>query len=143
MDYEFHQTPLSRPLLTSVLVGLAATVICLFFNIFYRESTGYQPADYINVSSLIFGVNLVFVVVGLLYFVFLRLFKKADLIFEVLFAVILIFCIWMATRATIENSALLSKEFRTLLIVVIAVMGVGAILVPYFYRHKKLVDFFV
>jgi len=141
MNYEFNQSFLSRTLLTSVLVGFVATIVCLFFNIFYRDATGYQPSDYINVSSLIFGVNLVFVVVGLIYFAFLRLFKRADLIFEILFAIITIACIWLASRATIAHNNLLSSEFRTLLIVIVAIMGVGAAFcVPFFYRHKKYID---
>lgn len=141
MNYEFNQSFLSRTLLTSVLVGFVATIVCLFFNIFYREATGYQPSDFINVSSLIFGVNLLFVVVGLVYFAFLRLFKRADLLFEILFALITVACIWMASGATIEHSKLLSSEFRTLLIVIVAILGIGAAFcVPFFYRHRKYID---
>lgn len=139
MDWEFHQSPLSKAILTSVFVGFFATIVCLIYNIIFRESTGYQPADFINVSSLIFAVNLIFLIAGLLYF-FFRSFKRGDLIFEVLFGVIIIFCAWRASYAHIENSRVLSSEFRTLLIGTIIIMGVGIELVPLLFHNKKFED---
>lgn len=141
MNYNYEQSFLSRTILTSVLVGFAATVLCLAYNIFYRESTGYQPADFINVSSLIFAVNIIFFVIGLIYFVLLRTVKKADLVFTVLFALVTILCVWRASQATMQHNALLSSEFRTLLTGIIVIMGIGAsFFVPYLFRHKNLTD---
>jgi hypothetical protein len=140
MDYEYHQSPLSKAILTSVFVGFFATLLCLIYNIIFRESTDYLPADWINVSSLIFAVNLIFLVAGLLYFFFLRSFKKGDLVFEILFGLLTIFCAWRASYAHMENSRLLSSEFRTLLIGVIIIMGVGIELVPLLFHNKKFED---
>lgn len=140
MDYEYHQSPLSKAILTSVFVGFFATLLCLIYNIIFRESTGYLPADWINVSSLIFAVNLIFLVAGLLYFFFLRSFKKGDLVFEILFGLLTIFCAWRASYAHMENSRLLSSGFRTLLIGVIIIMGVGIELVPLLFHNKKFED---
>lgn len=140
MNYEYHQSPLSKAILTSVFVGFFATLVCLIFNIIFRERTGYLPADFINVSSLIFVVNLIFLVAGLLYFCFLRFFKKGDIVFEILFGLLTIFCAWRASYAHMENSKILSSEFRTLLIGVIMIMGVGIELVPLLFHNKKFVD---
>lgn len=141
MNYNYEQSFFSRTILTSVLVGFAATILCLGYNIFYRDSTGYQPSDFINVSSLIFAVNLIFFLIGLLYFFFLRTLKKPDLIFTVLFVLLTVFCMWRASQATMENNTLLSSEFRTLLMGIIAIMGIGAsFFVPYLFRHKNLTD---
>ena len=140
MNYEYHQSPLSKAILTSVFVGFFATLVCLIFNIIFRESTGYLPADFINVSSLIFVVNLIFLIAGLLYFFFLRSFKKGDLIFEVLFGALTIFCAWRASYVHMENSRVLSSEFRTLLIGTIIIMGVGIELVPLLFHNKKFED---
>jgi hypothetical protein len=139
MDYEFHQSPLSRAILTSVFIGFFTTVICLIYNIIFRESTGYQPADYINVSSLIFAVNLIFLVIGVLYFFLLRSFKKGDIVFEVLFGLLIIFCAWRAAHAHMQN-ATLTSEFRTLMIGVIIIMGIGIELVPVLFHNKKFED---
>jgi uncharacterized membrane protein len=136
MNYEYQQSPLSKAILTSVFVGFFATLVCLIYNIGFREKTGYLPADFINVSSLIFAVNLIFLVVGLLYFAFLRSFKKGDIIFEVLFGLLIIFCAWRAAHAHMIDSTQTS-EFRTLLIGVIIIMGIGIELVPLLFHNKK------
>lgn len=139
MDYEFHQSPFSKAVLTAVFVGFFATIVCLIYNIIFRESTGYQPADYINVSSLIFAINLIFLVIGILYFVFLRSFKKGEVVFEILFALLTIFCAWRAANAHMINPKLTS-EFRTLLIGTIVIMGIGTVLIPFLFRNKKFID---
>jgi hypothetical protein len=140
MNYDYHQSPLSKAILTSVFIGFFATLVCLIYNIIFRESTGYKPADFINVSSLIFAVNLIFFIAGLLYFLFLRSFKKGDVIFEILFGLLTIFCAWKASYAHMENSRVLSSEFRELLIGVIIIMGIGIELVPLFFHNKKFED---
>lgn len=140
MDYEYHQSPLSKAILTSVFIGFFATIVCLLYNIIFRESTGYLPADFINVSSLIFVVNLIFLVAGLLYFAFLSFVKKGDVVFEILFGLLIVFCIWKAAHAHMENSPLLSSEFRTLLIGTIVITGIGIELVPLLFHNKKFVD---
>jgi hypothetical protein len=139
MDYEFHQSPLSRAILTSVFVGFFATIVCLLYNIIFRESTGYKPADFINVSSLIFAVNLIFLVAGLLYFLVLRSFRKGDIVFEIVFGLLIIFCAWRAAHVHMQNPTLTS-EFRTLLIGVIIIMGIGIELVPLLFHNKKFED---
>lgn len=136
MNYEFHQSPLSKAILTSVFIGFFATLVCLIYNIIFRESTGYLPADFINVSSLIFAVNLIFLIVGLVYFFFLRTFRKGDVVFEILFALLIIFCAWEAAHAHMQNPTLTS-EFRILLVGVIIIMGIGIELVPLFFHNKK------
>ncbi|HWI93590.1 MAG TPA: hypothetical protein VNT20_20055 [Flavisolibacter sp.] len=140
MNYDYHQSPLSKAILTSVFVGFFATIVCLIYNIIFRESTGYKPADFINVSSLIFAVNLIFLIAGLLYFFFLRSFRKGDLVFEIIFGVLTIFCAWRASYVHMENSRVLSYEFRTLLIGTIIIMGVGIELVPLLFHNKKFED---
>jgi hypothetical protein len=140
MNYEFQQSPFSKAILTSVFIGFFATLVCLIYNIIFRESTGYLPADFINVSSLIFAVNLIFLVVGLLYFVFFNFIKKGDVFFEILFGLLTIFCVWEAAHAHMENSPVLTSEFRTLLIGTIIIMGIGIELVPLLFHNKKFED---
>ena len=139
MDYESHHSSFSKAVLTSVFVGISVTLLCLVYNMIFRESTGYRPADFINVSSLIFAVNLIFLVVGLIYFFFLRAFKRGDVVFEILFGLLIIFCAWRAAHAHMQNPTLTS-EFRTLLVGVIIIMGIGIELVPLLFHNKKFED---
>lgn len=140
MDYEYHQSPFSKAVLTSVFVGFFATLACLIFNVIFRESTGYLPADVINVSSLIFAVNLIFFVIGLLYFVFLRYVKKGNIIFAVVFGVLTLFLAWRADFAHMGDSAVTTSEFRVLLIGTIIIMGIGVELIPVLARNDKFVE---
>lgn len=139
MDYEFHQSPFSKAILTSVFVGFFATIVCLIYNIIIRESTGYKPADFINVSSLIFAVNLIFLIIGLLYFLIIRSFKKGDIVFEIVFGLLIIFCAWRAANAHMINPTLTS-DFRMLLTGTIIIMGIGIELIPYLSHNKKFED---
>ena len=136
MDWEYHQSPLSKPILTSVFIGFFATILCLIYNIIFRESTGYKPADFINVSSLIFVINLIFFGAGLVYFFLLRAFRKGDMVFEILFGVVILLCAWRAAHAHMINPTLTS-EFRVLLIGVIIIMGIGIELVPLAFHNRK------
>lgn len=141
MDYEFKQSPFSRAVLTSLFVGFIATIVCLAFNVIFRDSTGYRPADFINVSSLIFAINIIFAIIGLLFFVFHFRVKKGDIVFSIVFAALTLFCIWRAGNATMMNNHVLTSEFRTLLIGMIAIMGIGAcFFVPYLFNHRKFID---
>ena len=139
MDWEYHQSPLSKPILTSVFIGFFATIVCLIYNIIFRESTGYKPADFINVSSLIFAVNLIFFGAGLVYFFLLRAFRRGDMVFEILFGLIILLSLWGAIHAHMINPHETS-EFRTLLIGTIIITGLGIELVPLFFHNKRFVD---
>ena len=137
------QTTFTKALLTSVFVGFFITIICLIYDIIFRESTGYHPADYINVSSLIFGINLIFLVIGAVYFLFVR-YRKGDILFSILLGVITIICVWRADYANMGNSHVLSTEFRTLLIGTIVILGIGATLVvPVLFHNKRFLDYFI
>src|SRR2546423_5719340 len=111
MNYEFHQSPFSKAMLTGLFVGIIATVVCLIYNIIYRDSTGFYPADFINVSSLIFAINLLFWVLGIVYFIFLRTFKKADIIFIAVFALLTLFCLWRSIESHRSDNPQITTQF--------------------------------
>lgn len=140
MNYEYHQSPLSKAILTSVFMGFFSTLVCLLYNIVFRERTGYRPADFINVSSLIFVVNLIFLIIGLLYFVFLKFGKRGNTVFEIVFGALIVFCVCRAAHVQMQHNATLTLEFRTLLIGTIVIIGIGIELVPLFFHNKKFED---
>src|SRR5947209_1769069 len=131
MDYDVKQSPFSKSLLTGLFAGIVATVICLAYNIFYRETTGFLPADFINVSSIIFVVNLVFLVFGAIYFIFLSSFKKGEIIFIVLFVLLTLLGIWKAGEANRGANHLTTMQFRGLLMGIVIISGIcAAFLLP-------------
>jgi hypothetical protein len=138
MDYEFHQSPLSKAVLTGLFAGFTATVVCLIYNLVFRESTSFSLSDIINVSSLIFAVNLLFLVIGIIYYGFITSLRKGGLIFMVVFVLLTIFFSWKA--GTVHRSAdqLLNTEFRQLLSGIIIITGASAaFLIPFLFHNKK------
>src|ERR1700761_9498761 len=86
-ENDFTSTfPFIKALMTALFVGIAATILCLGYNLFYRDGGhSFFSSDIINVSSIIFGVNLLFVVIGVLYFFFTRGARTGEITFSVLF----------------------------------------------------------
>jgi uncharacterized membrane protein YjfL (UPF0719 family) len=138
MDSDYQITPFSRALLTGVFVGFVTTIICLVFNIIYRDSTGFTPAEIINVSSIIFGINLIFVVIGMVYHVFLKFIRKGEVFFIAVFALITAFLIWKAEGAIRSDNYQVTLQFRGLLAGIIIISGIGAsVLIPFLFHDKR------
>ncbi len=137
MEIDKNQTPFSKALLTAVFVGFVASIICLFFNIVYRENTGFVPSEIINVSSLIFGVNLFFFACGMIYAGLKSWSAKSDLIFIVFFILLTIFLAWKAEGVTRMHDHDITVHFRSLLLGIILISGVSLLAIPYLFNNKK------
>ncbi|MDP4217986.1 MAG: hypothetical protein Q8927_17415 [Bacteroidota bacterium] len=128
----FHKT-----LLTGVFVGFIDTIICLFYNIWYRGSVGYFPADIINVSSLIFIINAAFVVVGVVYFGFRKAFAKGDIPYSLVFALLTAFLVWKVSGVHRSDDEVINAHFKVLLTGIILILGITAtIAVPMLFHNK-------
>src|ERR1700759_4517243 len=68
-------------MLTGLFIGFVDTVIILAYNIGYRDFTGYAPSALVNVSSIIFAVNLLLLLTGMIYFLFTQVFHSKDYIY--------------------------------------------------------------
>jgi hypothetical protein len=127
----------TKAMLTGLFAGIIATVVCLGYNIFYREHTGFPLASIINVSSLIFFVNILFVIIGIIYYGFIQS-KKGDLAFTIVFILLTVFFCWRALYSHRSDEALLNNEFHHLLIAMIIIMGIAASIgIPLLFHSKK------
>ena len=126
-----------KAMMTGLFVGIIDTVICLCFNIGYRNMTGYEPSALINVSSLIFATNLLLLIVGIVYFAFLRLFKKGDIVFVVIFVGLTGLLTWKAEGLTRFSDPKLDSGFRGLLIGIILILGLSASCLPLLFHSRK------
>jgi hypothetical protein len=140
MEYNVKQSAFSKAMLTGLFIGIISTVVALFYNVIYRDSTGLRAADYINVSSIIFGVNLVFWIIGMIYYVFLRSFRRGDVIFEVVFLLLAVFCIWQTAIGHRSTDPEIAAQFRGLMIGVLVIMTIGVLLIPYCFHNRKFED---
>lgn len=133
-----YLTPFSKAVLTGLFAGIVATVLCLLYNIFYRDSTGFALSNFINVSSLIFAVNLLFLAIGLIYYAFLRVARSGEKIFVVLFLLLTVVLAYLGGQIHRSDVPQLNSEFHQLLLPMIIVMGLlAAIGIPFLYHNKK------
>src|SRR5689334_13254276 len=127
METPHYRSSFYRATLTAVFAGLIATVLCLAYDIFYRDATGFSLSGFITVSSIIFIVNIVFLVAGVIYAILVGSFKRADLIFDVIFLALIAFLIWVTMgiqRSPIHEA---SVQFRGLFIGILVIVGLGMV----------------
>ena len=136
-EYDFPKPTFSQTLITGVFVGYIATIFCLVYNIIFRDRTGFPLSDFINVSTIIFLVNLIFPVIGIIYYGIITAFKRADLVFDILCVVVLAFCIWKTETVHRTAEAHLNAEFKTLLLGIVIILGIGSFLIPVLYHNKR------
>src|SRR5678809_1188699 len=109
--YDFPKSKFYRAMMTGFFVGFMATFVCLAYNIIYRDSTGFPLSAFINVSSIIFLVNILFPVIGIIYYGFISSVKKADIFFMILFIVLTGFFVWRTELIRRTSDHLLNSEF--------------------------------
>src|SRR4051812_19841231 len=116
MHYDSPNSSFYRALMTGLFVGIIDTLVCLVYNLIYRNSTGFELSSIVNVAFLIFFINLLFPVIGMIYNGFLKWFKKGDLIYVVVFLLLTAFFAWRSEEVRRANDPTLNHEFRTLLL---------------------------
>jgi hypothetical protein len=137
MNNEQRSSLFNKALLTGVFVGFATTIICLIYNIVYRDYSGFTPSEIINVSSLIFAINILFTIIGVLYYFFLSFSRQGNLLFISLFAILTVVLLWKT--AGIQRSSVheIAVQFRGLLGGIVLISGIAAAFVLPFLFHSK------
>jgi len=130
-------------MMTGLFLGIIDTILCLVFNLIYRNSTGYTPSILINVSSIIFMINILLVVLGILYFVFLKIFGKKDVVFILFFLLLTLFCLWKTAGIHRFEDLGVNAGFRGLLTGIILIVGVSVLTLPILFRSRKFGDLFL
>jgi hypothetical protein len=137
MDQDNQLDSFQKALMTGLFVGFTASIVCLVFNLVYRNSTGFTPSTMINVSSLIFAVNILFTIIGILYYGFIKAFRNGTAIFILLFSLFTIFLLWKAQGVHRSDDYTVTAQFRGLLAGIILIVGIGASFCLPFLFHNK------
>jgi hypothetical protein len=138
MEKENYMSPLLKSIMTSLFVGIVATIICLFFNAIYRSQSDYPLADIINVSSLIFVVNLLFLVIGFVHYFLTKFIRAGELVYIILFAALTLYCLWGTAHVHRSDNAAFNSQFKGLLGGVILIMGIlAAGIIPFLFHNRK------
>lgn len=129
-----------KAMMTGLFVGIIDTIICLAYNVIYRDMTGYVPSAFINVSSLIFAVNLLLLVVGILFYGFHRVSGFGDGLFVAILLGITLLLTWKAISIHRFENAHDNNGFHGLLAGVILICGLSAACIPFLYKSEKFQD---
>jgi len=139
MDYyDSRKSLFYRAFMTSVFTGIFVTLATIFYDLVFVEYFKYPLSAIINVSSLIFGINLVFLVIGPVYFFFLQFFKKGDVPFIVLFMLLTVLFVIKASAIHRTDDINVNTQFHYLLAGIIILTGTGVFVgIPFLFHNKK------
>lgn len=136
-----YLTPFSKSLLTGLFAGIAATFIGIIYSIVYRDNTGYPLFSFINVSSLIFIVNILFLVIGIVYYWFIKFIRRGEIFYIVGFILLTLYCILRVKDIHRSDVQLWNVEFHHLLIAMLIIMGIAAAAgIPVLFHSKRFED---
>ena len=132
-----YSSPLTKATLTGVFVGFVATLLCMTYNVFFRGSTGFSPSYIINVSSMIFFINTLFLLLGVVYYGFLRV-KKGETLYIALFVLLTAVLAFLADHVHRSDIPLVNTEFHQLLVPIVLILGISAAFgIPYLFHNRK------
>jgi len=134
-----YLTPFSKALLTGVFAGISATFICIIYNVIFRDETGYQLFNLINVSSLIFGVNIAFMLIGVIYYWFIKYLKRSgEMVYIGVFILITILGILKTSGIQRTDDLVANIQFHHLFIAMIVIWSIAASIgIPVMFHSKS------
>jgi hypothetical protein len=141
-SYDQH-TSLSKSLMTGLFGGLVSTIICLFYNIIFRFSTNYPLSDIVNVSTIIFVINLIFLVIGLFYFFTSKISASGKTIYLAAMILLIIIVLWLIAGSQRSENPRYAHDFKGLMSGIVIVMSINALLIPVLINKKWFEEFFL
>lgn len=137
MDDNFESGPFCKAVLTGLFAGIIASVSSLVFDLLFRYYTGFPYSTIINVSTIIFGINVAVLASGLLYYL-LRKSRMGNVIFISAFLLITIFCVMKVTTVERSSNYHETVEFRNLLSGILIITGASCFtLIPALFNNRS------
>ena len=142
MEQDFKKTIFYRSFMTCVFAGLAGTVLCMFYDLAFVQMMKFPLSAIINVSTLIFAINIVFLVIGMLYYTAVALLKNGEPVYITLFILVTAFLLWKIQGFKRTDNPVINTQFRYLSSGIVIILGLlAAVIVPVLYRNKKFDEY--
>lgn len=126
----------TKALLSCVLTGIAATIVNGLYDIIFRGITRYMPAVEFNFLSIPLVTMIVFIVLGLLFFLFVKYLSKTAFKITLVILMLAGIAITVFLHGTANGSAFYGNH--GLIAGFIAISGILALtLLPYLYNHPR------
>jgi hypothetical protein len=139
MNKEFDEPHIYKPLMAGLLTGIIATLLNIFYEVVYRDVTGFSLSEIINVSTIIFATVLALLIAGTIFAVIDRYTRHVQLIYILLFIILTLLCVRWAFHVHRTNDPALNAAFRGLFSgIVIISGGLASFLVPFLVKHEKI-----
>jgi hypothetical protein len=130
MEERYAGPNVYRPMMAGLFVGIIATVFNIFYDVMYRQSTGFELSTIINVSTLIFGTLLLTLAAGSIYALLAQFIKKPTLVYSILFGLLAILCLRFALHVYRTDDPLQNKEFHQLFAAIVIITSLATLCVP-------------
>lgn len=138
MEQDFQKSIFDRSIMTCVFVGIVGTLLSMFYDLAFVEFLQYPLSTIINVATLIFGVNLVFLVIGFLFYGLSTSSRYGERIYIAVFILITAFFTWKIQGVHRTNNELINEQFRYLLSGIVIILGLlASVAVPFLFHNKQ------
>lgn len=126
----------SKALLAAALTGIVATIINGVYDIIFRGITRYLPATEFNFLSIPLVTMILFIILGLLFFVFMKFMNKSAFTIALIIIVIVCFCITAFLHDKTEPAFYGNHGLIAGFIIIAGILSLT--LLPYLYNHPKI-----
>lgn len=141
MEKDFEKSMFYRSYMTCIFAGLIGTVLCMVYDLAFVQVMNFPFSSIINVSTLIFGINIAFLVIGALYYWSVKFARRGEMIYTVLLLVLTILLVLRMQGVQRSTDAIINSQFRWLSSGIIVMLGaLAAIVVPVLYHSRKFED---
>ena len=137
MEERYSGPNVYKPIMAGVFVGIIATVFNIFYDVMYRESTGFELSTIINVSTLIFGTLLLTLFAGSIYALLAQFLKKPALVFIIIFGLLAILCLRFALHVYRTDNPLENQEFHQLFVAIVTITGLATLCIPILVKKES------
>ncbi|MGF7232072.1 hypothetical protein [Arachidicoccus sp.] len=140
-DFQSYHTPVTRAIYVGVFIGFVTALVNIAYWAAYINMTGLGRSSYVvNIQTLCFGSIIPLVVCGALYAIFTHYLKKAGILLNsALFILAGLWLIVVASKGDYGDTAQHIREFKELVIPIIAIIGISAAFIfPICLKNKKI-----
>jgi len=142
MEKDFGKTMFYRAFMTCVFAGLLGTVLCMIYDLAFVEWMHFPFSSIINVSTLIFAINIIFLVIGALYYWSVKYIRRGETIYTVTLLVLTAVLIWRLQGVERSSNAVINGQFRWLSSGIVIILGLlASVAVPAMYHNKKFDEY--
>lgn len=139
MNYDYQQTEFSKAILAGLFAGIIATLLNLGYDFFYRDITGFQLSQIINVPSIIIASTLLLTIAGLFFYFFHHYLKHGGIVYRIIFLLLTLFCAYLSMHVQRSSDPVVSNNFKWLLFGVVVILGSLVVFyIPYLFDNDKI-----